>query len=233
RVGLPLGRCARAVDAAAAARARGEGRTPAEALAGLLRRTPPTPRARPRPWWFPARELSCPSACYLEARLAGCVFGERPRAAGGTASALGGQPSGAAPHSVSAGRARGPRVQPRGAACSSSRPGSLPRGRAGSPRPSARPSAALSSRLGPDRAAVPETEWRSQVLLTVRAVEPGGAVEVSVFGQPHGQNRVKGVLRSLAAWHWERRARGEKMEQLEAFLKARAPRPQPPAHLVA
>ncbi|XP_044606496.2 oocyte-expressed protein homolog, partial [Equus asinus] len=160
RVGLPLGRCARAVDAAAAARARGEGRTPAEALAGLLRRTPPTPRARPRPWWFPARELSCPSACYLEARLAGCVF-------------------------------------------------------------------------GPDRAAVPETEWRSQVLLTVRAVEPGGAVEVSVFGQPHGQNRVKGVLRSLAAWHWERRARGEKMEQLEAFLKARAPRPQPPAHLVA
>uniref|UniRef100_A0A9L0K2J6 KH-like RNA-binding domain-containing protein n=1 Tax=Equus asinus TaxID=9793 RepID=A0A9L0K2J6_EQUAS len=119
RVGLPLGRCARAVDAAAAARARGEGRTPAEALAGLLRRTPPTPRARPRPWWFPARELSCPSACYLEARLAGCVF-------------------------------------------------------------------------GPDRAAVPETEWRSQVLLTVRAVEPGGAVEVSVFGQPHGQNRGEG-----------------------------------------
>ncbi|XP_070462836.1 oocyte-expressed protein homolog [Equus przewalskii] len=159
RGGLPLGRCARAVDAAAAARARGEGRTPAEALAGLLRRTPPTPGARPRPWWFPARELSCPSACYLEARLAGCVF-------------------------------------------------------------------------GPDLAAVPETEWRSQVLLTVRAVEPGGAVEVSVFGQPHGQNRVKGVLRSLAAWHWERRARGEKMEQLEAFLKARAPRPQPPAHLV-
>uniref|UniRef100_A0A3Q2GWH6 KH-like RNA-binding domain-containing protein n=1 Tax=Equus caballus TaxID=9796 RepID=A0A3Q2GWH6_HORSE len=157
---LPLGRCARAVDAAAAARARGEGRTPAEALAGLLRRTPPTPRARPRPWWFPARELSGPSACYLEARLAGCVF-------------------------------------------------------------------------GPDRAAVPETESRSQALLTARAVEPGSAVEVTVFGQPHGQNRVKGVLQSLAAWHRERRTRGEKMEQLEAFLKARAPRPQPPAHPVA
>uniref|UniRef100_A0A9L0S6I4 KH-like RNA-binding domain-containing protein n=1 Tax=Equus caballus TaxID=9796 RepID=A0A9L0S6I4_HORSE len=85
----------------------------------------------------------------------------------------------------------------------------------------------------PDRAAVPETESRSQALLTARAVEPGSAVEVTVFGQPHGQNRVKGVLQSLAAWHRERRTRGEKMEQLEAFLKARAPRPQPPAHPVA
>ncbi|XP_057596241.1 oocyte-expressed protein homolog [Hippopotamus amphibius kiboko] len=87
--------------------------------------------------------------------------------------------------------------------------------------------------FGPDRAVVPEVEWMSQALLTVDAVPSGNLVEVTVFGRPAVQRRVKAVLLSLAARHREQRARAEKMEQLEEFLKAQAPGPQVSQRLVA
>ncbi|TKC44566.1 hypothetical protein EI555_010935 [Monodon monoceros] len=63
--------------------------------------------------------------------------------------------------------------------------------------------------FGPDRAVVPEMEWMSQALLTVDAVHAGKLVEITVFGRPAVQRRVKSVLLSLASGHREQRARGE------------------------
>ncbi|XP_037003001.2 oocyte-expressed protein homolog [Artibeus jamaicensis] len=82
--------------------------------------------------------------------------------------------------------------------------------------------------FGPDRATVPEMEWVNQVLLTVDTVNSGSLVEITVFGQPRVQNRVKSLLLSLASKYRKLRARDEKMKQLEEFLKARASGPQTP-----
>ncbi|CAK7310542.1 Oocyte-expressed protein [Vulpes lagopus] len=73
----------------------------------------------------------------------------------------------------------------------------------------------------------------SQVLLTVDVVSSGDLVEISIFGRPRVQNRVKSVLLSLASWHRKHRARAEKMKQLEEFLKAGGTGPQTPEHPVA
>uniref|UniRef100_A0ABI7XKV6 Oocyte-expressed protein homolog n=1 Tax=Felis catus TaxID=9685 RepID=A0ABI7XKV6_FELCA len=62
--------------------------------------------------------------------------------------------------------------------------------------------------FGPDRAIIPEIEWMSQVLLTVDIVNSGDLVEITIFGRPRVQNRVKSVLLSLANWHRKHRARG-------------------------
>ncbi|XP_030726314.1 oocyte-expressed protein homolog [Globicephala melas] len=87
--------------------------------------------------------------------------------------------------------------------------------------------------FGPGRAVVPEMEWMSQALLTVDAVHAGKLVEITVFGPPAVQRRVKSVLLSLVPNHREQRARAEKMEQLEEFLKPQAPGPQVPQRPVA
>ncbi|XP_032473738.1 oocyte-expressed protein homolog [Phocoena sinus] len=87
--------------------------------------------------------------------------------------------------------------------------------------------------FGPDRAVVPEMEWMSQALLTVDAVHAGKLVEITVFGRPAVQRRVKSVLLSLVSSHREQHARAENMEQLEEFLKAQAPGPQVPQSTVA
>ncbi|KAB0389007.1 hypothetical protein E2I00_007099 [Balaenoptera physalus] len=76
-------------------------------------------------------------------------------------------------------------------------------------------------------------EWMSQALLTVDAVHAGKLVEITGFGRPAVQRRVKSVLLSLASSHREQRARAEKMEQREEFLKAQAPGPQVPQRPVA
>ncbi|KAF4025036.1 OOEP [Cervus elaphus hippelaphus] len=86
--------------------------------------------------------------------------------------------------------------------------------------------------FGPDRALVPEMEWMSQALLMVDAVDAGNVVEVTVFARPAVQRQVKSVLLSQASVLREQRARAEKMEQLEEFLKAHAPGPQVPQHPV-
>lgn len=67
----------------------------------------------------------------------------------------------------------------------------------------------LSSCLGPNGFMIPEIEWMNQVLLTVETVSSGSLIEITVFGQPRVQNRVKSVLLSLAARYRENRARGE------------------------
>ncbi|XP_016061221.1 PREDICTED: oocyte-expressed protein homolog [Miniopterus natalensis] len=87
--------------------------------------------------------------------------------------------------------------------------------------------------FGPDRGVIPELEWMNQVLLRVDTVSTENVVEVTIFGQPRVQNRVKNVLLSLASRHREHRAREEKMKQLEEFLKARASGPQTPQPPVA
>ncbi|XP_074190103.1 oocyte-expressed protein homolog [Rhinolophus sinicus] len=76
--------------------------------------------------------------------------------------------------------------------------------------------------FGADRAIIPDIEWINQVLLTVDVVNNGNFVEITIFGQPRVQNRVKSVLLSLASRHRKHRARAQKMKQLEEFLKARA-----------
>ncbi|KAF6365010.1 oocyte expressed protein [Rhinolophus ferrumequinum] len=76
--------------------------------------------------------------------------------------------------------------------------------------------------FGADRAIIPDIEWMNQVLLTVDMVNDGNFVEITIFGQPRVQNRVKSVLLSLASRHRQHRARAQKMKQLEEFLKARA-----------
>nr|XP_012644221.2 oocyte-expressed protein homolog [Microcebus murinus] len=76
--------------------------------------------------------------------------------------------------------------------------------------------------FGPDRARIPEMEWMSQALLTVNIVDSGNLVEITVFGRPSVQCRMKSLLLGLACFHRENRARAEKMKHLEEILKARA-----------
>ncbi|NP_001185846.1 oocyte-expressed protein homolog [Sus scrofa] len=87
--------------------------------------------------------------------------------------------------------------------------------------------------FGPNQVLVPKIEWMSQALLMVDTVNAENLVEITVFGRPTVQHRVKNVLLSLASRHREHRARAEKMEQLEEFLKALASGPQNPQHPVA
>ncbi|XP_036105381.1 oocyte-expressed protein homolog [Molossus molossus] len=87
--------------------------------------------------------------------------------------------------------------------------------------------------FGADGVLIPEIEWMNQVLLTVDPVNYGNLVEITVFGQPRVQNRVKSMLLSLASRHREHRARDEKMKQLQEFLKACALGPQTPQPPVA
>ncbi|XP_029425722.1 oocyte-expressed protein homolog [Nannospalax galili] len=74
--------------------------------------------------------------------------------------------------------------------------------------------------FGPDRMVIPEMEWLSQALLRVDTVDTGNLAEITIFGRPREQNRVKNILLNLASWHKEHRVqRAKKMEQLEEFLK--------------
>ncbi|XP_023610085.1 oocyte-expressed protein homolog isoform X1 [Myotis lucifugus] len=66
--------------------------------------------------------------------------------------------------------------------------------------------------FGKNGAMIPEIEWMNQVLLTVEKVNSGSLIEITVFGQPRVQNRVRSVLLSLAARHRENRARGEALQ---------------------
>ncbi|KAM5256512.1 oocyte-expressed protein homolog [Ctenodactylus gundi] len=57
--------------------------------------------------------------------------------------------------------------------------------------------------FGPDRAIIPEMEWVSQALLSVNKVEAADLVEITVFGRPRVQSRVKRIILSLASWQRE------------------------------
>ncbi|XP_053457149.1 oocyte-expressed protein homolog [Nycticebus coucang] len=76
--------------------------------------------------------------------------------------------------------------------------------------------------FGLDRDVIPEMEWMSQTLLSVDMVDDGNLVEVKVFGRPRVQNRVKTMILGLAWFYQNRRARAEKMKQLEENLKSNA-----------
>uniref|UniRef100_H0X9J2 Oocyte expressed protein n=2 Tax=Otolemur garnettii TaxID=30611 RepID=H0X9J2_OTOGA len=76
--------------------------------------------------------------------------------------------------------------------------------------------------FGPHRDVIPEMEWMSQSLLSVDMVDNDNLVEVKVFGRPRVQNRVKTMILGLAWFYQERRARAEKMKQLEENLKSSA-----------
>ncbi|XP_036269396.1 oocyte-expressed protein homolog [Pipistrellus kuhlii] len=82
--------------------------------------------------------------------------------------------------------------------------------------------------FGKNGAMIPEIEWMNQVLLIVDTLSSGSVMEITVFGQPRAQNRVKSVLLSLAGRHRENRTRDEKMKQLEKFLKAYGSPPPTP-----
>uniref|UniRef100_A0A2K5DQE5 KH-like RNA-binding domain-containing protein n=1 Tax=Aotus nancymaae TaxID=37293 RepID=A0A2K5DQE5_AOTNA len=79
------------------------------------------------------------------------------------------------------------------------------------------------------RAVIPEMEWTSQALLTVDIVDSGNLVEITIFGRPCVQNRVKSRLLCLAWFHREHR----KMKHLEKNLKAQASDPHTPQNSVA
>ncbi|KAG8513196.1 Oocyte-expressed protein [Galemys pyrenaicus] len=76
--------------------------------------------------------------------------------------------------------------------------------------------------FGADRARIPEIEWMCQTLLLVDIVDSGKLVEITVFGRPRVQHRVKSLLLNVASWRRKHRVRAEKMKQLEEFLKAAA-----------
>lgn len=53
-------------------------------------------------------------------------------------------------------------------------------------------------------------EWMSQVLLSVDTLDAGSLAEITIYGRPRVQNRVKSILLSQASWLREYRAgRGE------------------------
>ena len=66
-------------------------------------------------------------------------------------------------------------------------------------------------------------EWLSQALLSVDTVDSGDLAEITIFGRPRVQNRVKNILLNLASWHKEHRIqRAKKMKEPEEFLKVRS-----------
>jgi hypothetical protein len=42
-----------------------------------------------------------------------------------------------------------------------------------------------------------------QALLTVDSVNSGNLAEITIFGQPSAQTRMKNILLNMAAWHKE------------------------------
>nr|AKZ42329.1 oocyte-expressed protein [Castor fiber] len=85
--------------------------------------------------------------------------------------------------------------------------------------------------FGSDRTVIPEMEWMSQALLRVDTVDSGNLAEITIFGRPRIQNRVKSILLSLASWHKDLRfQRAKKIKQLEEFLKSHSSWSDTPQH---
>ncbi|XP_021028914.1 oocyte-expressed protein homolog [Mus caroli] len=77
--------------------------------------------------------------------------------------------------------------------------------------------------IGTDQAEISEIEWMCQALLTVDSVNSGNLVEITIFGQPRAQTRMKNILLNMAAWHKGNEVqRAAKVKEVEEFLKIRA-----------
>ncbi|EDL26389.1 RIKEN cDNA 2410146L05, isoform CRA_a [Mus musculus] len=77
--------------------------------------------------------------------------------------------------------------------------------------------------IGTDQAEISEIEWMCQALLTVDSVNSGNLAEITIFGQPSAQTRMKNILLNMAAWHKENELqRAVKVKEVEEFLKIRA-----------
>ncbi|XP_050996793.1 oocyte-expressed protein homolog [Acomys russatus] len=77
--------------------------------------------------------------------------------------------------------------------------------------------------FGSKEAETSEIEWMSQALLRVDTANSGNLTEITIFGRPSAQARMKSILMSMAATHKENYIqRAMKMKQLEEFLKVRS-----------
>ncbi|XP_021063630.1 oocyte-expressed protein homolog [Mus pahari] len=77
--------------------------------------------------------------------------------------------------------------------------------------------------IGPDQAEISEIEWMCQALLTVDSANSGNLAEITIFGRPSAQTRMKNILLNMAAWHKENEVeRATKVKEVEEFLKVRA-----------
>ncbi|XP_060242151.1 oocyte-expressed protein homolog [Meriones unguiculatus] len=78
--------------------------------------------------------------------------------------------------------------------------------------------------FGPNQAKISEMEWMTQTLLTVDTADSGNLTEITVFGRPSAQARIRRMLLSKAEMHKEKVIRrATKMKQLEEFLKVHSP----------
>lgn len=77
--------------------------------------------------------------------------------------------------------------------------------------------------IGSDQAEISEIEWMSQTLLRVDSANSGKLAEITIFGWPSAQIRMKNILLNLAAWYKEDELqRAVKIKQVEEFLKLHA-----------
>ncbi|XP_031200596.1 oocyte-expressed protein homolog [Mastomys coucha] len=77
--------------------------------------------------------------------------------------------------------------------------------------------------IGPDHTEISEMEWMCQALLRVDSADSGNLAEITIFGRPSAQIRLKNILLNMAAWHKEKEAqRATKINEVEEFLKVRA-----------
>ncbi|XP_031241359.1 oocyte-expressed protein homolog [Mastomys coucha] len=77
--------------------------------------------------------------------------------------------------------------------------------------------------IGPDHAEISEMEWMGQALLRVDSANCGNLAEITIFGRPSAQIRLKNILLNMTTWHKEDEAqRAMKINEVEEFLKVRA-----------
>ncbi|XP_052045274.1 oocyte-expressed protein homolog [Apodemus sylvaticus] len=73
--------------------------------------------------------------------------------------------------------------------------------------------------IGQDQAEISEIEWMTQTLL--RVDYSGKLAEITIFGRPRAQTRMKNILLNMAAWHKDDETRlARKIAQVKKYLKA-------------
>ncbi|EDL77734.1 rCG25286 [Rattus norvegicus] len=77
--------------------------------------------------------------------------------------------------------------------------------------------------IGSDQDEISEIEWMSQALLSVNLANSGKLAEITIYGRPSAQIRMKNILLNMVAWYKEDEVqRAVKLKQVEEFLKQHA-----------
>ncbi|XP_028642174.1 oocyte-expressed protein homolog [Grammomys surdaster] len=77
--------------------------------------------------------------------------------------------------------------------------------------------------IGRDQAEMTEIEWMTQALIRVDPGNSENLAEITIYGRPSAQTRMKNILMHMSIWQKDSEARrAKKIKQVEEFLKAHA-----------